>query len=129
MISTRELEVSSWVARFRGGPCSGEPDHVFVVGPIWEEIELAPMPPTLSRPPHWVIVGGTGIGPEPNPWPGQVRYRLAELAGVDELGDSIAYYEVEEAGGSGDREHAQEEQHEHDENDHVSEQGEGSIHG
>lgn len=78
-----------WVATFRDGPLADQSsDRVFAVGPIWQEIELAP----LSR--HgYVIVGGSNM-PASEPWPGMVRYRLADVLPMAAgHGEPVAYYE------------------------------------
>lgn len=76
-----------------------EPEHVFTVGPIWQRIELAPMPATELRPLYWQIVGGDGIGDPPfesggSMWPGQVVYQLVD---VDPSGeDPVATYAIDQ---------------------------------
>jgi hypothetical protein len=88
-IDTRQ----SWVAHFVGGPLEGTVDRVFVVGPVWAEIKLAPMPPETAV--DWAIVGGTGIpdDDEATRWPGEVRYSLAEVVEAeDELIEWFAFY-------------------------------------
>lgn len=91
--------MSSWVMTFRDGPLRDEPEHVFLVGEPWQLVELAPMPAGLTRPPHWVIVGGDGIGREEHPWPGQETYRLVETRPQAD-GDDVAVYEWEERTGA-----------------------------
>lgn len=95
-----DVEVAgAWIARFRDGPAMHEPEHVFMVGPIWHRIELAPMPATEMRPLHWQIVGGDGIlgddvAESTTLWPGQIGYQLIE---VDDSGDEpVAYYGVDQ---------------------------------
>jgi hypothetical protein len=84
-----------WVAVFDDGPCAGGPEHVFVVGPVWDEIELAPMPAETNLD-HWVIVGGDQIGACEHPWPGQVTYRLDRLVIVNDA-DDVAHYSLVQA--------------------------------
>jgi hypothetical protein len=95
--------VGPWIARFRDGPLGeGEVEHVFAVGQIWKRIEFAPMPETATRPLHWVIDGGDGIGDPAyergSIWPGQIAYLLAEVvesADPDGSGEPVAYYAVD----------------------------------
>lgn len=79
-----------WVARFRNGPCEPGPDRIWVVGEPWRVIKLAPVSGAGREAPRadWVIVGGDGIGEDPDaePWPGEVTYRLIEI-GSGEIGD------------------------------------------
>lgn len=99
--------MSGWSARVADGPILDdvirgvEPvDRVFVVGEPWKTIRFAPMPESLHRPPHWVIVGGDGIDadlPLALPWPGEAVYRLSAVEpatgdGDDELVELIAIY-------------------------------------
>jgi hypothetical protein len=84
-----------WLAEFLNGPIAEDQTHVFVMGPVWQWIVLAPMPETTSRARHWVIVGGDGIGGTPEePWPEQVTYRLVEVIPGDVVGEpgAIARY-------------------------------------
>lgn len=79
------LAVDAWVARFDNGPQAGQ-ECVFVVGPVWQWIEVAPMP----EPQGWALVGGEGLGAAEHPWPGQTKYWLTY---VDHGGsDPIAHY-------------------------------------
>jgi hypothetical protein len=80
-----------WIAVFRDGPVAEHGyDRVFSIGPVWSEIVLAPFPP-----PHgYQIVGGGGLPPS-EPWPGQVRYVLAEVvATAGPRGEPVALYGV-----------------------------------
>jgi hypothetical protein len=84
----------SWVARFRDGPAADSPERVFAVGPVWQRIQLTPMPD-----PHgWTISGGDQMPWRTSePWPGEVTYHLVELvldADDPGAGDRIAYYEL-----------------------------------
>jgi hypothetical protein len=83
-------EHGPWRARFLDGPCT-EQEHVFAVGPVWREIRLV----LLSSVPGtgWKIIGGDGI-PDTQPWPGEERYRLAEVIGDDPLVERIALYRL-----------------------------------
>jgi hypothetical protein len=84
--------VEPWAAKLLGGPAASDTDRVFMVGPVWTEIRLAPTL-THTRGDHWVIVGGSGIPDDPGvpPWPGEVRYLLAEVAEALDLEDSIRW--------------------------------------
>jgi hypothetical protein len=69
-----------WAAHILDGPAASEVDRLWTVGPVWREIRLAPMP-SAARGDHWVIVGGSGIPDDgAPPWPGEVSYRLVEVA-------------------------------------------------
>lgn len=85
----------TWRATFVDGPCHR--DHVFLVGPPWRELILAPMP----EPHGWTIVAGDGIpelddAPARVPWTGEVTYRLVAERGVDSDGDLVVEYGVVE---------------------------------
>jgi hypothetical protein len=80
---------NSWVARFRNGPCEGHRDRRFAVAPMWPEMVLMPDPRPDFK--DYVLVGGNGLEPDP-PWPGQIRYRLADVdSEADEL---VGLYEL-----------------------------------
>lgn len=76
-----------WFATFLDGPAADTREFVFSVGEPWLQIVLAPL---SRRADPWVIVGGDRIR-DAETWPGQVGYRLHEVA-VDADGDSIARY-------------------------------------
>jgi hypothetical protein len=88
-----------WTARFHNGPHRGTERH-WAVGPVWEELRLAPLPHRRQ----WFISGGDGI-PTPTgpavvePWPGEVRYvlRSTKHHHVDKQLVLIALYEQEDA--------------------------------
>lgn len=88
-----EQQHAPWIARFLDGPVADDGDRIFVVGPVWDEIELAPMPPGLTV--KWCIVGGGPLGRCEHPWPGQVTYRLAAQRGPGSaLDDPVAWYSL-----------------------------------
>lgn len=65
-----------WVATFKDGPYKGH-TRWWAVGPVWNEIVLAPVATDSSRS---FICGGDGIPPVENeavePWPYESPYRL-----------------------------------------------------
>ena len=50
----------------------------------------------MPKPHGWEILGGTGIPDDDprEPWPGEVRYTLAEVADSTNGIDLIAFYKV-----------------------------------
>ncbi len=69
------------------------------VGPVWQELTLAPLP--YRKP--WFVSAGDGIPlvkangcRQPEPWPDEVRYKLASTKVTRKLGQPtmIATYEM-----------------------------------
>lgn len=88
MTTTKAPWTGPWIARFRDGP-HRDTQRVWAVGPIWQQIVIAPLPHRKS----WFIARGDGIPPfpgdEPEPWPGEVEYKLASTRVARESGESV----------------------------------------
>ena len=87
--------MSGWIARFRDGPCQ-DTERIWAVPPIHDRLTFAPRPrrdtpAVLSHGDGWMLVG-MGAGFSDVPWPGEVVYRLAEIADGEDL--LVAWYEV-----------------------------------
>ena len=83
-----------WVATFADGPHKGE-RRVWAVGPVWQEIRLAPLPGHSKRS---FVAGGDGIpeprdptgqddGWKPEVWPDETLYQLRSTKKTRELGE------------------------------------------
>jgi hypothetical protein len=79
----------TWRARFLDGPCVRQ-EHVWAVGPPWQEIRLAKLGAFPGT--EFKIVGGDGIPGSAEPWPTEAHYLLDRLE--DDQGETVAWYRL-----------------------------------
>ena len=74
-----------WIARFNGYHHGSE--RHWAVGPVWQEIRLAPVPQRKA----WFVSGGDGIPPgkASERWPGEIRYVLRSTKHVRVQGEDV----------------------------------------